>query len=185
DPIVFRHVPYLLFSLCSAISGFGFRRSVFLHSRVHMPCPPFTLSIKTRLRTNFFLMCAACPHHGHSFPLSGIPVKVTTRGDKKHNSKLFSLPDPSSIFPRFNDRRALFGAVQRNALRGYDDFVGRDEKIGDTTKIVSPKIFKIPKAPRAGLEPATYWLTASRYCRLSYRGICNSKHEKHLPVNTS
>ena len=27
------------------------------------------------------------------------------------------------------------------------------------------------KAPRAGLEPATYWLTASRYCRLSYRGI--------------
>ena len=27
------------------------------------------------------------------------------------------------------------------------------------------------KAPRAGLEPATYWLTASRYCRLSYRGV--------------
>ena len=26
-------------------------------------------------------------------------------------------------------------------------------------------------APRARLELATYWLTARRYCRLSYRGV--------------
>ena len=39
---------------------------------------------QTRLRANFFPMCAAYLHPAHSFPLPAIFVKVTRRGDKKH-----------------------------------------------------------------------------------------------------
>ncbi len=61
----------------------------------------------------------------------------------------------------------------KNSILSSGVVSGRDKKEKGTFISLSenPQFVLLKMAPRAGLEPATYWLTASRYCRLSYRGI--------------